>query len=131
MIGKRLLSVGFLWCGLALGLSMICAQVFAHHGTSAYEEHPITLKGTVTEFAWSNPHSQIYFDVVDDKGNAVHWSCETLSPSRLVRAGWTRTSLKPADKITIILLPAKNGTPVGYLEEVVLADGSKLTRTEK
>jgi hypothetical protein len=131
MIGKRFLLAGLLCSGLALGLSAICAPALAHHGVSAYGENPKTLKGTVTEFAWSNPHCQIYFDVTDDKGNVVHWSCETLSPSRLVRAGWTRTSLKPADQVTITLLPAKNGTPVGYLEEVVLADGTKLTRTEK
>ena len=131
MTGKRQLVVGFLWCSLALGLSTFSAPVFAHHGTSAYEEHPKTLQGTVTGFEWSNPHCQILFDAVDDKGNTLHWSCETLSPSRLVRAGWTRTSLKTGDKISITLLPAKNGTPVGYLEELVLADGTKLTRTEK
>ena len=71
------------------------------------------------------------FRSADDKGNIQHWSCETLSPSRLVRSGWTRKSLKPGDKISITLLPAKNGTPVGYLEELTLADGTKLTRTEK
>jgi len=119
------------WCGLALGLCAWSIPASAHHGTSAYEEHSRILQGTVTGFEWSNPHCQIYFDAADDKGNTQHWSCETLSPSRLVRAGWTRKSLKPGDKISITLLPAKNGTPVGYLEELTLADGTKLTRTEK
>jgi Family of unknown function (DUF6152) len=100
---------------------------FAHHGLSAYDEkNPTTLKGTVTEFAWSNPHAQIYFDVKDDKGNVAHWACETLNPARLVRAGWSRHSLNPGDQITISLIVAKSGAPVGFLRKLVLADGTEL-----
>ncbi len=100
---------------------------FAHHGLSAYDEkNPITLKGTVTEFSWSNPHSQIYFDVKDDKGNVTHWACESLNPARLLRAGWSRHSLNPGDQITITLIAAKNGAPVGFLRKLVLADGTEL-----
>jgi hypothetical protein len=100
---------------------------FAHHGLSAYDEkNPITLKGTVTEFAWSNPHSQIYFDVTDDKGKVTHWACETLNPGRLLRAGWNKHSLKAGDQITISLIPAKGGAPVGFLRKLILADGSEL-----
>ena len=100
---------------------------FAHHGLSAYDEkNPVTLKGTVTEFEWSNPHSQIYFDVKDDKGNVTHWACETLNPARLLRAGWSRHSLNPGDQITISLIAAKNGAPVGFLRKLVLADGTEL-----
>lgn len=102
-------------------------STFAHHGLSAYDEkNPVTLKGTVTEFEWSNPHSQIYFDVKDDKGNVTHWACETLGPARLLRAGWSRHSLNPGDQITISLIAAKNGAPVGFLRKLVLADGTEL-----
>jgi hypothetical protein len=100
---------------------------FAHHGLSAYDEkNPVTLKGTVTEFSWSNPHSQIYFDVKDDKGNVTHWACESLNPARLLRAGWSRHSLNPGDQITITLISARNGAPVGFLRKLVLADGTEL-----
>ena len=106
---------------------VLAGSTFAHHGLSAYDEkNPLTLKGTVTEFAWSNPHSQIYFDVKDDKGNVAHWACETLGPARLLRAGWTRHSLKPGDQITISLIAAKSGAPVGFLRKLVLADGTEL-----
>ena len=99
----------------------------AHHGLSAYDErNPVVLKGTVTEFEWSNPHSQIYFDVKDDNGNLTHWACETLNPARLLRAGWTKRSLKPGDQITITMIAAKNGAPVGFLRKLVLADGTEL-----
>ena len=101
---------------------------FAHHGQIAYNhDKPITLKGTVTEFAWSNPHVQIYFDVKDANGKIVHWSCETLSPGRLTRAGWKKNSLKPGDPIAVTLIPAKTGAPVGYLHKLVLtATGKEL-----
>jgi hypothetical protein len=131
MIRKRLSLFAFLCCFMAIGLATFCRPILAHHGISAYADQTTTLKGIVTEFVWSNPHCQIFFDVVDDKQNVAHWSCETNSPARLMRAGWTRNSLKPKDEVTITLLPAKNGTPVGFLRGIMLADGTKLTLTEK
>jgi hypothetical protein len=102
--------------------------VFAHHGNAAYDEtKEVTLKGTVTEFEWANPHAQIYFDVKDPKGNVVHWGCETLSPGKLVRAGWSKEAVKAGDHITITLVAAKNGAPVGFLHKVVFdANGTQL-----
>ena len=110
------------------GLLLLCSSSVAHHGVnSEYDgSHPITLKGTVTEYAFSNPHIQIYFDVKDDKGNVVHWSCETLSPGKLIRSGWTKDGVKPGDDITITLIPAKSGAPVGFLNKLVLPDGKTL-----
>src|SRR3984957_20421972 len=111
---------------LAATILALSGTMFAHHGLSAYDEkNPVTLKGTVTEFEWSNPHSQIYFDVKDENGNLTHWACETLNPSRLLRAGWSRHSLKQGDQITITLIAAKKGAPVGFLRKLVLADGTE------
>jgi hypothetical protein len=99
----------------------------AHHGNAAYDlANPITLRGTVTEFVWSNPHVQIYFDVNDGKGKLVHWSSETVSPGLLSRAGWNKDELKPGDEIAITIGPAKNGAPVGYALKIVLANGTEL-----
>jgi hypothetical protein len=101
--------------------------VLAHHGNAAYDlTHPLTLRGTVIRFVWENPHAQIYFDVTDKSGHVVHWSAETLSPSALHRAGWTHDSVKPGDDVTIVLLPAKNGAPVGHFHEVIFSDGRRL-----
>jgi Family of unknown function (DUF6152) len=114
-------------CAMALGLLLFFRPVSAHHGNAAYDlDKPITLKGTVREFAWSNPHVQIYFDVADAKGKIVHWASETVSPGMLSRAGWTKQELKPGDEIIITLGPAKNGSPVGYVLRIVLADGTEL-----
>lgn len=112
--------------------------LWAHHGNSAYDETArVPIKGTVIEFIWTNPHSQIYVDVKDGAGKVVHWGIETNSPGILTRAGWTRRSLKAGDEVTIILCPAKNGQPVAYIgsgdpgTKVIFADGRELNFTDK
>lgn len=118
-----------LWVSLAvvIGLMAFGSPSFAHHGNAAYDSlHPVTVKGTVTEFAWANPHVQIFFDVKDDKGQVTHWSVETLSPGKLVRCGWKPDAIKPGDNVTITTLPAKTGAPVGFLTKLVFADGREL-----
>lgn len=113
-------------------LLAVGAPLLAHHGNAAYDDkNPITIKGTVTEFAWTNPHAQIYLDVKDDKGNLVHWSVETYSPGKLVRAGWTKESVKVGDVVSINLIPAKNGSPVGFLHKLVLPNGKELGLQEQ
>jgi hypothetical protein len=112
-------------------LLVTCSSMLAHHGNVAYDEqHPITIAGNVTEFVWSNPHCQIYLDVKNDKGDAVAWSVESQSPGILHRNGWTRDSIKPGDHITVTLVPAKSGAPVGFAGEktgkVVFDDGHVL-----
>lgn len=111
-------AVAFLFAG--------SSAILAHHGNAAYDEtKEVTMKGTVTEFDWANPHAQIYFDVKDAKGNVVHWGCETLSPGKLARAGWSKDAVKPGDQITISLVAAKNGAPVGFLHKLVIDNTGK------
>ena len=116
-----------------IGILIVSTTILAHHGGAVYlTQNPVTLKGTVTDFAWANPHVQIYFDAKDEKGKVVHWACETISPGKLARgSGWTKNSLKPGDEITITLQPAKTGAPVGNLTKIVLADGKVLTPSER
>ena len=114
------------------------AMLFLHHGNSAYDETArVPIKGVVTEFVWTNPHSQIYLDVKGKDGKVVKWGIETNSPGILTRAGWTRRSLKAGDEVTIILCPAKNGEPVAYIgsgdpgTKVIFADGRELDFKDK
>ena len=100
----------------------LLAVLLAHHGTNISYDHsnPITLTGTVTEFVWQNPHSQVYFDVKDAKGNIVHWAGEMNSPGVLSRQeGWTKRTLKAGDTITITVYPSKAGTPVGVVNKLI------------
>jgi hypothetical protein len=114
--------------GLVVGLLIVSAPILAHHGGSDYDvQHPITLKGTVTEFYWSNPHCQVFLDVKDDSSKTVNWTIETLAPAVLKRAGWGPKTLHSGDQIAITFVPSKKGTPVGMLRKVVLPDGSELT----
>jgi hypothetical protein len=122
--------------GLVGSLLVVGGPLSAHHGNIAYdEEHLITVTGTVTELAWSNPHCQIYFDVKDDKGKVVSWAVESQSPGILKRNGWTKSSIKPGDQITITLAPAKNGSPVGFSGgnkgKIVFPDGRVLRMNER
>ena len=114
---------------LVLAASLLAAQgmLFAHHGNAAYDEKaPLTIKGAVTDFLWVNPHVQVFVDVKNDQGEIVHWGCETVSPSKLFRSGWTRDALKAGDQITITVYPAKSHAPVGLIRKVVLANGKEL-----
>ena len=114
-----------------VALWIVGSAAWAHHGNAASDDKiPVTIKGSVTEFAWTNPHVQIYLDVKDDKGSAVHWSVETFSPGKLVRAGWTKDSVKAGDVVSINLIPAKSGAPVGFLHKLVLPDGKELGLAE-
>jgi uncharacterized protein DUF6152 len=134
MMSKR--SSGF--CAVITFVLLCCAPGSAHHGNSAYDETVrVTIKGTVTEFVWTNPHSQVYLNVTDKSGKVVNWAVETNSPAILTRAGWTRRSIKYGDQITVILCPAKNGAPVAYMgsgdpgTKVIFADGHALDFTDK
>jgi hypothetical protein len=105
------------------------APLFAHHGTGvAYEtDKLITLKGTVTEWIWSNPHCGILFDVTDDQGNIVHWGAELGNPHQLSAAGFSKDVLKPGDKVTITGHPSRSGAPRVEFNRMVLPDGRTVT----
>lgn len=111
----------------AVSLLVVCQHLSAHHGNAAYDDkNPVTIKGAVTEFAWTNPHCQVYLDVKSENGNVVHWSVESLSPGKLLRSGWTRDAVKVGDQITLTVEAAKSGAPVGFLLKLAFSDGRTL-----
>lgn len=113
--------------GGAVALLMVSAPIFAHHGREAYDpQRMVTMKGTVTAFDFANPHVLLYFDVKDGNGKVVRWVGETGSPNMMRRGGWTKSSLKPGDPITISGHPARNGSPSMRFLKIVLSDGREL-----
>jgi hypothetical protein len=97
----------------AIGFLMVSCSLFAHHSLSwADNEHPLTLTGTVTEFDFENPHSQIWFDVKKKDGSIDHWMVEIGGPPGLRRDGWTSETLKPGDTITVDGGAAKDGRKI-------------------
>jgi Family of unknown function (DUF6152) len=111
-----------------LGLLMVSVPVFAHHGAAAYDtSKKITVKATVTEWFWANPHCFLKFDAKDDKGNVVHWATEASNPADMINLGFSKQTFKPGDEITVTFMPVKNGQPIGRIQQVVLANGQTLS----
>jgi hypothetical protein len=112
--------------GIAV-LLLVAAPIFAHHGTSAYDTSKLTtVKGTVTDFQFNNPHVIISVETKDDKGKIETWTSEANSPNVLTRHGWDRDIIKKGDQITIIGNRPKNGAKTLRLQKVVLSNGQEL-----
>jgi hypothetical protein len=113
---------------LSAGLCMVSRPVLAHHSAAEYDAAKVvSVKGTVTQFEWTNPHAYIYLDVKDDKGEIEKWTVELGSLGMLSRANWKRDSVKPGDQITAFGNRAKDGRPVIRLDKVVFAGGQELS----
>jgi len=110
-----------------LGILLVSAPLLAHHGAAALDTgKEVTLKGTVTEWIWSNPHCFLQFDAKDQTGTVRNWAVETQNPTTMTSRGWSRMSFKAGDEVTVTLEPVKNGQPIGRLLTVVLPGGQKL-----
>jgi hypothetical protein len=97
-------------------LLAVSVPLFAHHGNAAYDTaKTVTVKGTVTDYIWTNPHVFVKVDVKDEGGNTVHWIVEAQNPVSMGQIGWTKNTFKPGDEVEIDAMPAKNGNPVGFL----------------
>ena len=107
---------------------LAAAPVFAHHSiVAAYDDKkPVTLKGAVNGFEWTNPHARFYVDVKDASGVVTTWNLELASPNVLVRNGWTRKSLNIGDEITVSGSMAKDGAKMANARVVTLADGKRV-----
>jgi hypothetical protein len=104
--------------------------VAAHHGAAAFENDPakrLVLKGVVTEWIWSNPHTFLQFDVKGEDGQVVHWVVEASNPPDMENRGWTKKSFNPGDEVTVTVRPVKSGRPVGSIIQVQFADGHILS----
>jgi hypothetical protein len=111
---------------LAIAGLLVAAPLTAHHGAASFDtERELTLKGTVTEWIWANPHCFLKFDVTDG-GETKNWVVEVSNPTDMVRRGWARTSFKVGDQVAVTLQPVKSGAPVGRVRSVVLPGGTTL-----
>ncbi len=100
---------------LLVTILAVTVPVLAHHGTGvAYDStKPTVVKGVVTDFAWRNPHAQLFLDVKDESGNVQQYAVEMNSPGVMTRQGWTKRQFKAGDEVSITVYPAKSGARVG------------------
>ncbi len=124
-MSRSFLPVGVM---LGIGFALIAMPAVAHHSFAAeYDiKKTLTVSGTVTKVEWLNPHARLYMDVKDDTGKVANWEFELQAPNGLIRSGWTRTSIKPGDMVTVDGYRAKDGSNIGNASAITLADGRKL-----
>jgi len=112
-----------------LGLLAI-APAYAHHGAAAYDSSKIvTVFGTVTEYNFVNPHVRISLDVKNASGEIEKWEGELTSPNHLARTGWTKSTIKVGDQVTLAGIPAKSGSFTLVIRKV-LKNGEEIQTTE-
>jgi hypothetical protein len=117
------------WVVLALlaAMGVVSAPVFAHHGAAAYDDgKTVTVSGAVAAFDFTNPHVLITMDVKNDKGVMERWQGELTSPNHLTRGGWSRSTLKVGDHISITGNPAKSGAFSIWIRKIQGPDGKDL-----
>lgn len=116
--------------GLTAAVLMAAASgvVQAHHSFASFDmTNQKTVTGTVNRVEWTNPHMWIWLDVPNPQGVVEPWGFEGMSPNYLTRRGWTRTTLKVGDKITVAYRPLRGGANGGMFVSTKLTDGRMLT----
>ena len=120
-------------CLVLLAVVAMAVPLAAHHGRGASFDmkKQVTLKGTVSQVKWQNPHVLIFIDVPDAAGKVVTWGFENSNVHTLATQGYNRNTLKFGQPITAIVNPAANGEPLGIIVKIVLADGSVIMSRER
>jgi hypothetical protein len=106
----------------------LAASAAAHHSFAVHfvADKIVTVKGTVEEFTFHNPHGLLMLTAKDASGAEQHWRIETNSPNILRRRGWAEDSIKPGDRVTVEGYPARDGSPSMRVYRVTFADGHEL-----
>jgi hypothetical protein len=120
-MNKKFLSLAL--CGLLLAST----TALAHHSFAMFSrDRTLILTGQVREFQWANPHAWIQLVVTDAEGAQKEWSIECGSPNMMARQGWKSRTLKPGDRVALVMHPALSGSSSGSLVSLTMADGRVL-----
>ena len=115
--------------GIALaGMAGLSAPGTAHHSTAMFEwGKEVTLSdATVQKWEWTNPHTFLYVTTKGADGKEQRWAFEGMSPNHLSRAGWSRRSLQPGEKVDLTYFPLRDPRKGGFNVTVTKTDGTEL-----
>src|SRR4029077_20104119 len=109
---------------VTIALLLAAYPMLAHHSNAVFDhDHLTVITGTVTKFAFINPHAQIYLNVEDSKGKVVEWTVTGTTPSQMRRLGWTTNMFKPGEQLTITGMAYRDGRPIMINLKIVRANG--------
>ena len=112
---------------VVIATSLIWAGASAHHSGAMFDqEKSVTLAGSVKQFQWTNPHCWIQLSVPNAHGRDEEWSIEMGAPLQLFQAGWKPGTLKPGDRVAVVIHPMKDGTKGGLFVSAAGVDGKPL-----
>ena len=115
---------------LAAALALTGGAALAHHSFAMFDlTQEKTIAGTVKDFQWTNPHTWLWVDVPTASGAAETWGIEGMSPNFLARRGWSKTTVTPGDKVTVVIHPVKSGEHGGSFMRITLPDGKVMDMT--
>lgn len=112
------------------GLLAFSIPLFAHHGGASFDTtKTVTVKGTVTDFIWTNPHVLLRLDVKEANGTVTNWVVEVWNPVTQTNRGWSRTTFKAGDEVSVDVTAAKNGRPIGMIRGRIVINGTEFKET--
>lgn len=112
---------------IVVGVMSLSTAAWAHHSVARFDRsNPISVEGTVKEFRWGNPHTWIVLEVPNDKGGVDQWEMEGSSVNAVIRQGWTKDTLKPGDKVKMVVSPLRDGSIGGEWMRVLTLNGKPL-----
>jgi len=110
----------------AAGILAAAGPLFAHHSWPVDTRRLVTVKGTVADYNWSNPHVMFHLDVKDDSGKVQTWNVGGPSTARMSNNGWDKTTLKMGDVVTAVGYRFTDGQNILRLEKIVMANGKEM-----
>jgi len=112
---------------VAVGLLAISVSLLAHHGAAVYDTSKmVTVKGTVTEWFWANPHCFLKVDAKNDSNDTAHWVIEAAGTASVANQGWSKAMFKPGDEVVVDVTPYKNqseSSPLGRFAGRIVING--------
>ena len=115
-----------------MAFAIASLPLLAHHGTAAFDTtKSVKIKGTVTDFQFTNPHVLLFFECKNEKGETEQWQGELTAPNKLIRAGWSKHTLKPGDSVTVGGYAAMSGAHTIWIRELIGPSGEALPLFEE